>query len=106
MLSLMFSKMCVIEKQNNRILKHLKHLQEAIDDGTKNCERVKFYQLNTFHLPIYHKDPTLKADYHDSRHSMENDQRQVSGSYVLSQNFIFELNILLIHRVPPREQPQ
>ena len=40
MLSLVFSKMCVIEKQNNRILKHLKHLQESIDDDNKNCERV------------------------------------------------------------------
>ena len=33
--------MCVIEKQNNRILKHLKHLQETTDDDNKNCERVK-----------------------------------------------------------------
>ena len=38
--------MCVIEKQNNRILKHLKHLQETTDDDNKNCERVKLLIKN------------------------------------------------------------
>ena len=35
MLSLVFSKMCAIEKQNNRILKRLKQLQEIADEDFK-----------------------------------------------------------------------
>ena len=35
MLSLVFSKMCAIEKQNNRILRRLKQLQEIADEDFK-----------------------------------------------------------------------
>ena len=36
MLSLVFSKMCAIEKQNNRILRRLKQLQEIADEDLKD----------------------------------------------------------------------
>ena len=46
MLSLVFSKMCAIEKQNNRILRRLKQLQEIADEDFKEVAfkvKIKLY---------------------------------------------------------------
>ena len=48
MLSLVFSKMCAIEKQNNRILKRLKQLQEIADEDFKEVAFKVKININIF----------------------------------------------------------
>ena len=48
MLSLVFSKMCAIEKQNNRILRRLKQLQEIADEDFKEVAfKVKICKMHS-----------------------------------------------------------
>ena len=76
MLSLVFSKMCAIEKQNNRILRRLKQLQEIADEDFKEVAfkvKINIYigkmhsQMNIIFFQEQSTSAIKEADYDEEK---------------------------------------